>query len=89
VARVEQGQDVRVSQSRGNIYLAQEPLDADLRQERRVEHFDGDVAAMFSVESEIDNMPSHRRPIFAIDAISVSESASECFGMGGVHKDSS
>ena len=54
VARVEQRQQVRVLEVRGDLDLAEEPLDAEHGAELRIEHLERDVAIVLEVAREID-----------------------------------
>ena len=54
LARVDQGEDVRVVEPRGDLDLGQEPLGAEHRAELGAEHLEGDLAIVLEVGGEVD-----------------------------------
>src|SRR6267143_5613525 len=84
LARVDERQDVRVREPGGDPDLAQEPLGAEGRGERGLEHFDGDFAAVLLVLGEVDGRHP-TPPELALDGVAVGEGGAEaCEGTHAV-----
>jgi len=71
-ARVEQRQDVRVLQLRGNADLAQEAIPAKQRGEFLAENLDRDIAIVFDVVREIHGGHATGAE-FTLDAVAARE----------------
>jgi hypothetical protein len=80
-ARVEQRQDVRVSQVRGGVDLAQEPLGAHGGGEFRPQHLHGDMAVMLEVFRDIHG--GHAAlPELALETVALGEGSGQTFRDG-------
>ena len=84
--RLEQRQDVRRLQLRGDVDLAQEAFGADGLRELRAKHLDRDKATMLDVAREVDG--GHAAVAeFAVDGVAAGEGDGEA-GVDVAHKGS-
>ncbi len=76
VARVEQGENVRVIESRGDADLAQEPFARDGLGQFRMQHLDRDLAMMLEIVREEHGGHAAGAEL-ALDAVAVGERSGE------------
>ena len=71
-AGVIERQDMRVGQSRGDFYLAQEPLGPERCGDFGPEHFDRDATAMLEIHRQVDSRHP-AAPKLALDRVAAGE----------------
>ena len=76
LATVEQRQQIRMLQVRGDLDLAQEPLDAEHRAEFRLEHLEGDAPFMAQVARQVHGRHAAFADL-AVNHVSIGERGSE------------